>query len=172
MHLATTHLQNRPFERHLIARQHKKSSHKKNMIVGLTLTSMVDMFSLLVIFLLQTFSASPELLVMSKGVVLPTSITATEVKDSPVLSLALDGVYLDQKLVAPVDEVLKNPTPLMLKLEEIREKWMKAHPSETFKGEITLQAHKDIPSTTVSQIMAMLPGQSFGSILLAVITGG
>jgi biopolymer transport protein ExbD len=172
MHLSTAHLQNRPFERHLIARQHKKSHRKKNMIVGLTLTSMVDMFSLLVIFLLQTFSTSPELLVMSKGVVLPTSVSALEVKDSPVLSLALDGVYLDQELVAPTEDVLKNPTPLMEKLEKIKETWMKSHPSETFKGEITLQAHKDIPSTTVSMIMAMLPGQGFGSILLAVITGG
>jgi len=161
-----------PFERHLVSRTKKTNSRKRMLVVGLTLTSMVDMFSLLVIFLLQTFSTSPELLVVSPGVVLPTAGTGVEIKDAPVLSVGLDGIYLDQKKVGSTDEVLKDPTVLMEKLESLRELWQKMHPTQNFSGQITVQAHKDIPSTLISQIMGLLPGQNYGSIQLAVISGG
>jgi biopolymer transport protein ExbD len=133
---------------------------------------MVDMFSLLVIFLLQTFSASPELLVIAKGVTLPVAGSAKELKDAPLLTLSSEGIHLDQKLVGTTEELLKNPEPLMQKLSDLRDLWQRTHPNEKFKGEINLQASKEIPSTTVSQVMGMLPSQAYGSIQLAVVSGG
>lgn len=159
------------FTRFLLARAHQKNTAKRIIIAGLMLTSMVDMFSLLVIFLLQTFSTSPELLFVSKGVVLPTATTAWEMKDAPILSLTTAGVYLDQKFVGLTDDLLADPAPLMHKLAELRVLWQKTHPKETFSGEIGLQAHREIPSTIVSQFMAMLPSQSYGNIQLAVARG-
>lgn len=160
------------FERHLVARAHAKKKSRKTMLLALSLTSMVDMFSLLVIFLLQTFSTSPEMLMVSKDVVLPSAQTGHEIVDAPVLSIAQDGIYLDQKLVGNVDQVLKNPDNLMSKLKGLREHWQRSHPNETFKGEMNLQAHRDTPSTVVSQVMGMLPAQSYGSIQLVVMAGG
>jgi len=142
------------------------------MLIGLTLTSMVDMFSLLVIFLLQTFSASPELLVIQKDVNLPTAMTGREIKDAPVLAISQAGVYLDQKRIGDIDDLLLKPEPLMEKLSDLRTQWQKSHPKEKFPGQINLQAHRELPSTAVSQFMAMLPSQAFGSIQLAVISGG
>lgn len=159
------------FNRHLVNRQQKRKRNRRSMFLALMLTPMVDMFSLLVIFLLQTFSASPELLV-TKGVRLPNAVSGRELKDSPILSVSEEGVYLDQKRIGPVAEVLRNPTPLLEKLARLRENWMKAHPAESFRGEITLQADREIPSTTISQVMAMLPSQHYGSIQLAVVSGG
>jgi biopolymer transport protein ExbD len=66
------------FQQHLLKRKQKRQSRKRGLIAGLTLTSMVDMFSLLVIFLLQTFSTSPELVMVTKGVTLPVASTARE----------------------------------------------------------------------------------------------
>jgi biopolymer transport protein ExbD len=60
----------------------------------------------------------------------------------------------------------------MNRLSDLRELWQKTHPSETFRGEISLQADKNVSSTVVSQFMAMLPSQGYGSIQLAVISGG
>ena len=86
------------FEKHLISRKRKSSWGKKAAVYALMLTSMVDMFSMLVVFLLQTFSTSPEILI-NKGLSLPDSLTSSEVKEAPVLALAKDGnIYLDQKL--------------------------------------------------------------------------
>lgn len=171
MNLGTQTLTTGTFNRHLVARSHQKGKRRKALLVGLTLTSMVDMFSLLVIFLLQTFSTSPELLVVAKDLKLPVASTGREIKDAPVLSLALDGVYLDQKYLGKVSELLKNPEPLMEKLESLRVLWVKTHPKAQFSGEINLQAHREISSATVSQFMAMLPSQNYGSIQLVVVGG-
>lgn len=159
------------FNRHLVARRHRKAGKKRSIIIGLTLTSMVDMFSLLVIFLLQAFSASPELLVMTKGVQLPLAATGREIKDAPLLSLSSGEVFLDQKKVGSVAALLKDPEPLMERLGALREQWMKAHPKETFRGEINVQAHRDLPSSTVAAFMGMLPGGNYGSIQLAILSG-
>lgn len=172
MSLAHTTFGSGTFSRHLISRKHRKSGGKKALLVGLSLTSMVDMFSLLVIFLLQTFSASPELLAITKGVTLPSAQTGSEIKDAPQLSLAVDGVFLDQKRVGSTEDILRNPTVLMERLAELRKLWIKGHPDEAFRGEINLQAHRELPSTTVSQVMGMLPSQHYGSIHLAVVGSG
>ena len=157
------------FEKHLISRKRKKSWGKKAAIFTLMLTSMVDMFSMLVVFLLQTFSSSPEILV-NKGVVLPDSITSTQVIEAPVLAIASDGhMYLDQKMVGETKTVLKSPNELMKKLNSIKEHWGELHAGVPFPGEVNLQADKDIPSTTVSQVMGILTNGEFQAIQLAVI---
>lgn len=156
------------FEKHLIARAHAKKKSKRMLLSSLSLTSMVDMFSLLVIFLLQSFSTSPEMLLISKGVELPSARSGAQIVDAPVLALTSDGVYLDQKRVSSVKELLADPEPLMKRLQALRELWLATHPGSAFKGEINLQAHRDTPSTVVSQVMGLLPAQQFGSIQLVV----
>lgn len=157
------------FEKHLIKRKRKSSWKKKAAVGALMLTSMVDMFSMLVVFLLQTFSTSPEILI-NKGVTLPDSVTATEVREAPVLAVANDGnLYLDQKIVGEVRKVLKSPKKLMNQLHDIKVDWAKTHSGQAFPGEINLQADKEVPSTTVSQLMGILTTGEFSTIKLAVI---
>lgn len=159
------------FAHHLVGRG-KGRKGRRSIVSNLMLTPMVDMFSLLVIFLLQAFSASPELLVMMKGVTLPSAITGLEIKDAPVIAVATEGVFIDQKSIGPVEKVLAEPSALLAKLGELRKQWMAGNPNTAFPGEIILQAHKEVSSTTISQLMAILPSAHYGSIQLAVISGG
>jgi len=172
MNIKSQQLGDRSFSRHLVARQFQRSRRKRMIIMGLMLTSMVDMFSLLVIFLLQTFSASPELAVVAKGLTLPQSVTSREMKDAPVLAISEAGIYLDQKFVGLTEDLLDQPEPLMNRLAELREVWQKSHPKQNFPGEITVQADQAVSSAVVSRFMGMLPGQAFGSIQMAVIGAG
>jgi len=160
------------FQKHLVARQHSKRKAKRTILLALSLTSMVDMFSLLVIFLLQTFSTSPEMLMVSKEVKLPVAQSGIEIVDAPVLAVTKDGLFLDQKLIGKVDQVLQNPDGFMEKLKNLRELWLKTHPDQKFKGEMNLQAHKEISSAVVAKIMGMLPTQNYDSIQLIVTSGG
>lgn len=156
------------FEKHLVNRRRKKHWGIKAAGFTLMLTSMVDMFSMLVVFLLQTFSSSPEILV-TKGVELPNSITPSVVKEAPVLAISSDGnLYLDQMLVGLTKDVSKKPNELLKKLNIIKATWSKSH-STPFTGEINLQADKEIPSTDVAQIMGILTSSQFQSIELAVV---
>lgn len=160
------------FNKHLVARAHSKRKTRKSILLALSLTSMVDMFSLLVIFLLQTFSTSPEMLMVSKEVRLPTAQSGRELLDAPVLAVTKEGVFLDQKLVGPVEQVLESPDNFMDRLKNLRELWQKTHPEQKFKGEMNFQAHREISSVVVAKIMGMLPTQNYDSIQLIVTSGG
>ena len=156
------------FERHLINRRRKSHWGIKAAGFTLMLTSMVDMFSMLVVFLLQTFSSSPEILVI-KGVNLPKSITSSDVKESPVLAISKEGnLYLDQKLVGKTEVVSKNPQILLQKLNFIKANWSKSHETP-FTGEINLQADKGTKSTTIARLMGILTSGQFQAIQLAVV---
>lgn len=160
-----------PFTNHLLNRKHQNKKARKVIAVTLMLTSMVDMFSMLVVFLLQTFSSSPEILI-TKGVVLPDSFTAAIVKEAPVLSVSKDEVFLDQKLVGKLTHIIAKPRILRAKLDKIKSNWGKSHPKLPFPGEINLQADKDVPSTLVSKLMGIVTSVQFQKIQLAVISGG
>src|SRR5260221_12949999 len=120
MSLGTQILRVGTFQRQLLKRTQKKKHRRRMLLVALTLTSMVDMFSLLVIFLLQSFSTSPELVMVSKGVTLPAAVSGRELMDAPVLSLSTNGVYLDQKLVGSLEDLSNDPEPLMNRLAKLR----------------------------------------------------
>lgn len=171
MNVGSQHLKVKTFSRHLVNSKQKKAKTKKIVIATLMLTSMVDMFSLLVIFLLQSFSASPEVIVAGKDMKLPVASRIETTKDAPTLALTMNEVILDQKILGTLDEILKNPHPLMTGLAALRDQWQKAHENLEFKGEINVQAHKDISSHLVSQVLAMLPSQAYGSAQLAVVSG-
>lgn len=160
------------FQQHLLHSKMKKRARRRMLLAGLTLTSMVDMFSLLVIFLLQTFSTSPELVMVTKGVVLPAASSGREMLDSPVLAISINEVYLDQKFLGKTPDLLADPAPLMKKLAELRELWQRSHPNEKFNGVISLQADRNTPSTIVSMFMGLLPTQTYSTVQLAVISRG
>jgi biopolymer transport protein ExbD len=172
MHVGSQTIVAGTFNKHLVARAHSKRKTRKSILLALSLTSMVDMFSLLVIFLLQTFSTSPEMLMVSKEVRLPTAQSGRELLDAPVLAVTKDGVFLDQKLVGPVNQVLESPDNFMDRLKNLRELWQKTHPEQKFKGEMNFQAHREISSVVVAKIMGMLPTQNYDSIQLIVTSGG
>ena len=64
---------------------------KKSGYAELNLTSMVDMLTILVVFLLQTFSASGELLSVQKNIVLPEAQNFKDLEQAPIIA-RLQGV--------------------------------------------------------------------------------
>ena len=159
------------FQAHLVACNHKQAQTKRTVLVSLSLTAMVDMFAVLVIFLLQSFSASPEL-VVTKGVQLPQAISGSEIKEAPVLAIVNYELFLDQELLGTVRQILKRPDKLMIRLRTARELWQKNHPDKEFPGEIHLQADQSIPSTIVGQMMGLVSQAHYYSIQLAVLAKG
>src|ERR1700690_1554842 len=84
----------------------QKGAHgKKSGYAELNLTSMVDMLTILVVFLLQTFSASGELLVVSKNIVLPEASNFKELERAEVIGVSKDSVTLQGSPVANAEEL-------------------------------------------------------------------
>src|ERR1700716_3255298 len=78
---------------------------KKSMYAELNLTSMVDMLTILVVFLLQTFSASGELLSVQKNIVLPEAQNFKDLEQAPIIAVSKDSVTLDGRMVANADQL-------------------------------------------------------------------
>lgn len=69
----------------------------------LQLTSMMDMFTIILIFLLFSFSNNPEQLKLGNELVLPGSSSKLDYKDSIRLILTKNELRLDDKVVARVE---------------------------------------------------------------------
>lgn len=148
----------------------RKQSQRRTIVASLMLTPMVDMFSLLVIFLLQFLSSSPEFMPVAE-VQLPPSISAAEMAEAVTVSISLEDVFVSHEKVGPLADVLKDPAAFSDALLKAREKWATDHPGKEFTGDVNLEAHQEVPSTSVATIMTILNGHHFGSINLLALGG-
>src|SRR2546430_361875 len=88
-----------------------KGGHgKKSTYAELNLTSMVDMLTILVVFLLQTFSASGELLTVQKNIVLPEAQNFRDLEQAPIIAVSKESVTLDGRSVADAAELNQENT--------------------------------------------------------------
>lgn len=161
------------FAKRLLARRHQHKKTRRVIVAGLMLTSMVDMFSLLVIFLLQSFSNSPEVMAMTKGLTLPAAVSAAAPIDAPLLTVTLDTeILVDNKSMGKMQDVLAKPEALVKSLTEMKEAWQERHKNETFKGDIHVQADTKLGSALISQLIGIVNSLGYASVHLAVVNGG
>lgn len=95
----------RPGERHRYHNILSKRKGKRDVTALLSLTAMVDMFTVLVIFLLQNYNTTGEILYIPKEVVLPKATSVKELKPSHVVTISAKEILLDKDVVATFDEV-------------------------------------------------------------------
>ncbi|WP_413558439.1 ExbD/TolR family protein [Bdellovibrio sp. HCB209] len=82
-----------------------KRKGKRGVTAVLSLTAMVDMFTVLVIFLLQNYNTTGDILYMPKEVTLPKAASVKELKPAHVVTISNKEIVLDKDTVATFDEV-------------------------------------------------------------------
>lgn len=124
---------------------------KKGLMMPLNLTAMVDMFTTIVIFLLQSFSASGDLMFIQKDLILPTATQAIPLEEQgPVVTLFRNEVLISGEKIATLEE-LDDTEPgiplLQERLTKIREreqllisKYGTADPTKPYDGHMIVQA--------------------------------
>jgi biopolymer transport protein ExbD len=95
----------RPGERHRYHNILSKRKGKRDTTAVLSLTAMVDMFTVLVIFLLQNYNTTGEILYIPKDVVLPKASSVKELKPAHVVTISSSEILLDKTVVATFAEV-------------------------------------------------------------------
>lgn len=73
---------------------------KRSAVVALNMTAMVDMFTVLCVFLLQNYATTNNVLPMPDKVELPKAQEVKELKPSNVVIIAGDGIMLNNSKVA------------------------------------------------------------------------
>src|SRR5512147_2439697 len=84
----------------------------------LNVVPMVDMMTMLVIFLLQQFSATGEVLYMQKDIKLPTALHGQAIEVAPVIAISAEHVVVTGQKVADVRELESDQTFHIQPLEE------------------------------------------------------
>jgi len=119
----------------------------------------VDMLVMLVIFLLMTFSATGEILFISKDIVLPNAFNATPMDRAPVIAISNSAIAYEGELVVNTPMVNEKNYPggkitaLKDLLDRARQAWIDAHPNRDFNGQVIIQSHNEVPFSVLKMVM-------------------
>ena len=137
------------------------------------LTSLMDVFTILVFFLLVN-SASTEVLETPKHITLPDSVVEEKPRETVVIFSSPTEVTVQGEVVAPVSEIVKTRAQ---NIDSIGERLAKL--SENIIGlntkivaesqEVTILADKSVPFHVIKKVMSTCTSEGYGRISLAVL---
>jgi biopolymer transport protein ExbD len=139
--------------------------------VELNLIPLIDIMSVMVAFLL-VYSADVEVVQNSKGVQIPQSIAEDKPKQSVVVMITKDQLFVQGELVTSIEEIRKARTPQVDALSAVLARPMLeevAVAEGLASREITVIADKSLPYEVVKRVMATCTREGYGRISLAVL---
>lgn len=154
-------------------RRMKRMRRNKKKVTGLSLTSLMDVFTILVFFLLAN-SGSNEVLTPPKQLKLPSSVVESKPRETVVIMVNSEAVLVQGEVVIGTPELIESKN---LKVAEISEKLAQLEKNiigistRTIAAskEITILADKTIPFNVLKKVMSTCTLSGYGKISLAVI---
>jgi biopolymer transport protein ExbD len=145
--------------------------HKKT--VGLNLVSLMDIFTILVFFLLVN-SSEVETLPNAKDLELPESIAEEKAKETVVILIGKEDILVQGTPVANIDDVMAikgNDIPQLREaLLSQNDRVLRREARDDIAGrEVTIMGDKDIPYRLLKKVMATCMQSDYGQISLAVL---
>lgn len=153
---------------------------RKGVFADLLITPLVDMFVIIVLFLIANFSATGEILNQSKDVQLPEAAHVQEIQADPVVMITMNEVFCDGQSIGRVedftrDEYLNIPA-LEEKMRDMKKRFEDLHSmvqgAEEFKGNVNIQAHKEVQFKIIKRVMFSCASAGYGNINFAVLSKG
>jgi len=148
--------------------------HKRNKGTGtLNLVSLMDIFTILVFFLLVN-SSDVETLPNAKELQLPESIAEKKAKETVVILIGEEDIIVQGRPVAKVADVMKikgNDIPALREaLLSQNDRVMRREAQDDIAGrEVTIMGDKEIPYRLLKKVMATCTQSDYGQISLAVL---
>lgn len=140
------------------------------------ITSMVDMFVILLVFLLKSFSTSPINIAPREGMVLPASSSVTDPVDVAKVIISNDGVYLNDEQVltldkgsVPTKELDSRDSRFIKSLYKALMEQAKGAKPET-AGQLLLQADRELSYQQLEKILFTSGAAGFSDVKLAVLS--
>jgi biopolymer transport protein ExbD len=154
-------------------RMRRMERSKRNKVASLSLTSLMDVFTILVFFLLIN-SGSSDVMTPPKEVDLPDSVVESKPRETVVVMVTEQMVLVMGEQVGTVQEIIAEPSavfqPISDKLLRLK---MRVIGSSTKtiaeSSEVTILAHKTVPFKLLKKIMSSCTNAGYGKISLAVI---
>lgn len=134
---------------------------KRGLAADLLLTALVDAFSILVIFLLMSFSSTGDILFIGKDQELPKAALTEMLERHPVVKVENGQIYLQ--------DVAVKAEGLIAGLLELRKQYAADHPGEEYPGTVTVQADRRVKYDFLNQIVLAASHAGFSDIRFAVL---
>ena len=154
--------------------QRMEMRHKRHKAGGaLNLVSLMDIFTILVFFLLVN-SSEVEVLPNAKDIQLPESIAEEKAKETVVILIGEEAILVQGTPVAKVSDVMQirgNDIPQLRRaLLSQNDRVLRRETQGDIAGrEVTIMGDRDIPYRLLKKVMATCTGADYGQISLAVL---
>ncbi|MBL9038015.1 MAG: biopolymer transporter ExbD [Archangium sp.] len=143
----------------------------------LNVTPLVDMFVILVLFLVANFSATGEIMSLSKDITLPEAANTEELMLAPVVMVSKSEVLISGQLIGRVDDLTReeylNIPSLEEKLRDMKKQFEDLHnaanDSGAFKGDVNIQADKGSQFRIIKRVMFSCAAAGYGNIAFATM---
>jgi len=154
-------------------RRIRRMSRNKKKLAGLNLTSLMDVFTILVFFLLFNSSAS-EVLESPREIKLPDSVVEAKPRETVVIMVSPEVVLVQGEAVISTPELLESGHETIAavtdRLEQLERSIIGISTRAVVENrEITILADKTIPFSALKKLMSTCTGSGYGKISLAVI---
>jgi biopolymer transport protein ExbD len=155
------------------SRRIARMTRYKRAVPKLQLTSLMDVFTVLVFFLMVN-SASVETLQQPKQITLPESVVEAKPRETVVIFVGRDEVLVQGVPVARIADIqaARNADiePIGVRLAELSESVIGLSTQSVAESqEVTILADKSIPFSVLKKIMATCTGQGYTRVSLAVV---
>jgi len=155
------------------SRRMKRMGRNKRKVAGLNLTPLMDVFTILVFFLLF-HSSGGDILETPKQIKLPDSVVETKPRETIVIMVSPEVVVVQGEAVVNTPELLDDSVRMVAgiteRLEQLERNIIGISTKAVAEGkEITILADKTIPFKVLKKIMSTCTGSGYGRISLAVI---
>ena len=148
------------------------SSAQSSADAELNLIPMIDILSVLVAFLL-VYSTEVEVVQNTKGIEIPESIVLTKPRETVVVMLTKDEVFVQGERIASIAEVKASEDTIIAPLRDALKRPMligrKMAERELAEREITIMGDKSLPYEVLKKVMATCTDADYGKISLATV---
>jgi biopolymer transport protein TolR len=155
------------------AKRMERRNEKGKRTVTLNLVSLMDIFTILVFFLLVN-SAQVEVLPNAKDLKLPQSIAEQKARENVVIMVTGDQILVQGRVVATVADVMAQDhlviPGLKVALESQTDRVLRRQAvADVADREVTIMGDKALPYRLLKRVMATCTAAEYGQISLAVM---
>jgi len=155
------------------SRRIKRMGRNKGNIKGLNLTPLMDVFTILVFFLLFHASGS-EVMEAPKQIKLPDSVVETKPRETVVIMVSPEVVLVQGEAVISTPQLLEDRAETVVEITDRLKQLERNVIGISTKAiveskEVTILADKTIPFKALKKIMSTCTGSGYGRISLAVL---
>ncbi len=154
-------------------RRMKRMARNRMTVTKMNLTSLMDVFTILVFFLLVN-SANTEVLETPKQITLPASVVEEKPRETVVIFVSPQEVTVQGEIVALVEDILaaegQNIAAIGDRLARVNDNVIGIKTQAVAESrEVTILVDRTVPFRVVKKVMSTCTSEGYGRISLAVL---